>query len=435
MTALSKLCDAGDWFDPAFDRIIREELEERPRLHRKQWEFAQIFRSLASCGLITGSARGLSMGGGGERLLYAVARRVAHLTVTDLYAGDSVWAGARTDDPERWLLTAAPFPVDGARLAARRMDMRALAFDDASFDFCYSSCAIEHIGARADFLAHLAEVRRVLKDGGVYVLTTEFTFGDAVIEAPHNYYFTAPYLDALFSEAGFAVSEGGVDGRLWPHSLNLPLPARLRDLLDHPDGGLWGAIAGSVPHVQLLTGGVPFTSLNAVLVKAEPGTESGLLPMRGLDEARRFVEAGADDWRALVERSVLSLDPSGLNGEEPSRRDAPPLVACEGADDTLFHTGYVWLGERPRTVAVDVGLCPAGAADAAVEIRLHRQPTLHPEDVAPVGVHALSVTRGERRRVVLPLAPDAACSYAVVGKVTKGSCSVDAPVITTAPAS
>ena len=41
--------------------------------------------------------------------------------------------------------------------------MRALEFEDASFDFCYSSCAMEHIGKYDDFLEHLREVRRVLE--------------------------------------------------------------------------------------------------------------------------------------------------------------------------------------------------------------------------------------------------------------------------------
>src|SRR6185436_19840667 len=60
--AFSKLCDAADWFDPEFDRIVRAELEDPPRLHRKQWEFAQIFRALQGLGRLNPQSRGLSMG-------------------------------------------------------------------------------------------------------------------------------------------------------------------------------------------------------------------------------------------------------------------------------------------------------------------------------------------------------------------------------------
>ena len=224
MKAFSKLCDATDWFDPAFERIIRAELEEEPRFHRKQWEFVQIFRTLESLGFLNGQSRGLSMGGGEERLLYAVARRAGHLTVTDLCESDSAWAGARTDDPDRSLKAAAPFAVDPSCLTARRMDMRTLEFDDASFDFCYSSCAIEHIGTYHDFLEHLQEVRRVLKDDGVYVLTTEFHYGEEAIPTPRNYYFSAAFLHELVRAASF-VTWSGVDGVVRPHVLNRRCPS------------------------------------------------------------------------------------------------------------------------------------------------------------------------------------------------------------------
>ena len=101
------------------------------------------------------------------------------------------------------------------------MDMRALEFGDATFDFCYSSCAIEHIGRYDDFLAHLQEVRRVLKDDGVYVLTTEFHYGDEVIPAPHNYYFSSSFLHELVKAASF-VASGGVDCTVSPHVFNRP---------------------------------------------------------------------------------------------------------------------------------------------------------------------------------------------------------------------
>ena len=70
------MCDAADWFDPEFERIILHELEEEPRFHRKQWEFAQIFRTLQTLGFLSAKSRGLSMGGGKERLSYAVLGEV-----------------------------------------------------------------------------------------------------------------------------------------------------------------------------------------------------------------------------------------------------------------------------------------------------------------------------------------------------------------------
>ena len=41
------------------------------------------------------------------------------------------------------------------------MDMRQIEFDDESFDFAYSSSAVEHIGGWDEFRQHLTDVRRV----------------------------------------------------------------------------------------------------------------------------------------------------------------------------------------------------------------------------------------------------------------------------------
>ena len=240
------------------------------------------------------------MGGGQERLLYAVARHVGHLTVTDLYGSSSLWDGARTDNPDRSLKAAAPFAIDPARFTARRMDMRALEFEDASFDFCYSSCAIEHIGKYDDFLKHLQEVRRVLKDDGIYVLTTEFHYGEDVIPVPRNYYFSSGFLHELVKAAGL-VTFGGVDGAVWPHAFNRPLPANLSDLCANPAEGVTDMLLKSAPHVQLLIGGRPFSSLSLVLAKPAPGGPIGILPMAHLEDSRRFIEEGVGRWKAFVE--------------------------------------------------------------------------------------------------------------------------------------
>jgi SAM-dependent methyltransferase len=114
------------------------------------------------------------------------------------------------------------------------MDMRMLEFPDQSFDFCYSSCAIEHIGGHDDFVRHLREVRRVLRDQGVYVLTTEFHYGPDVLPYPNNYYFSAAALGELVAEGGLACA-GEVDARVARHAVNHPLPAAVGDLLPQDD--------------------------------------------------------------------------------------------------------------------------------------------------------------------------------------------------------
>jgi SAM-dependent methyltransferase len=420
MMPLNKLCDAVDWLDPEFDRIVRTELIEEPRLHRKQWEFAHIFRALQALGRLNGLSRGLSMGAGQERLLYSVARHAGHLTVTDLYESESAWNGARTDDPDRSIKAAAPFPVDCSNISAKRMDMRALEFGDALFDFCYSSCAIEHIGDHDDFLAHLREVRRVLKSDGVYVLTTEFHYGDDVIPVRDNYYFSIGYLRELIDAAGLAVA-GVADGRVRPHPLNRPLPSNLSDLYADTSKGAAGLLRQSMPHVQLLTGGEAFTSLCLVLRKAPAGHRRDTLFMDGLDDTRRFIEAGVRSWKAFVESTQLDLDPFGLNPED-RLKNGTSRRAGDDRSDTLFHTGYVWLGGVSRTAAVDLDVCPSDGSEVTIDLRVHKRPTKQPDLVTPVSHVTMRLGRRDRVHVLLPVSVEDGASYAVLGKVAAGSC-------------
>lgn len=429
--SLGKLCDATDWFDPDFERIIRSELEEQPRFHRKQWEFAQIFRALQALGFLNAKSHGLSMGGGQERLLYAVARRVGHLTVTDLYEPDSAWDGARTDNPDRALKAAAPFAVDPSRLAARRMDMRALEFGDASFDFCYSSCAMEHIGEDDDFLAHLTEVRRVLKDDGVYVLTTEFHYGEDVIPTPGNYYFSSSFLRELVRAASL-VSLDGVDGAVRPHVLNRPMPEHLSDLFADPADAIAGMLLKSAPHVQLLTGGLPFCSLSLVLRKPASSASVDVVPFTGLEDSRRFIQDGVRLWQTRVESSQLNLDPFGLFAELRPARGSPRQLARDG-ESTLFHTGYVWLGGAARTITVDLEAWPSNEGEVAIELRVHRKTTRRPDDVICSGSTKVAVRRRERVRVSLQLPAREDCSYAVLGKVVSGACWINDPAVEISP--
>jgi len=66
MNKLSKICDGADWFDPEFQKVLNEELQEPARFHRKQWEFVTIFLTLQKYGMLKADKLGLSLGGGNE---------------------------------------------------------------------------------------------------------------------------------------------------------------------------------------------------------------------------------------------------------------------------------------------------------------------------------------------------------------------------------
>ena len=368
-----KLCDAADWLDPEFDRIARDELREIPRFHRKQWEFVQIFRALRDAGVLAPDRIGLSMGAGRERVLYAIASHVAKLTVTDLYRSGTTWDCAETDDPEAWVKSDMPIPCDPDRIAVDTMDMTSLRFPEGTFDFCYSSCAIEHIGGREAFLRHLNEVARVLRPGGVYVFTTEMAYQHDTCENPGNYLFSPGYLSDLIADSDLA-AETAFDASIWPHQVNYPRPANIARMLSPGDGALQDAFVDQYAHLQLLQGNIPFTS--GLLCARK---RAGRLPIvfDGFEDARRFMSEGAAAVRRMIEDSTLTPNPfSGIEGqyspccqEHEAHRAArrPPAVVPH-----LLHTEYCWLGSRRRAAELRMEVARGPACDVTIGVNRYR---------------------------------------------------------------
>lgn len=216
---LQKLSDIYDVFDPAMDQVLREELRAKPFAVRRQWEFSIIYLALQRAGHLNARARGLAMGAGTERLIYVIAPKVEKAIITDLYGMDGGWKGLNTPDPQELIINNAPWQVDPSRIEAVPMDMRSLQFPDESFDFCWSTGAIEHIGGDEDFVQHFNEVWRVLKPGGMYALTTACILGRQTARIPHNYYFEPQHLLDLAHESKLQANPV-FDCHLREHSLN-----------------------------------------------------------------------------------------------------------------------------------------------------------------------------------------------------------------------
>jgi len=122
------------------------------------------------------STRVLSVGAGHEPVLYWLANRVAGVIGTDMYSDRWEDEGAREGDvsvlvdPSRF----APFPYERDRLRLMRMDGRALAFADGTFDVVYSLSSIEHFGGLEGAGQTMKEMARVIKPGGILALATEY---------------------------------------------------------------------------------------------------------------------------------------------------------------------------------------------------------------------------------------------------------------------
>ncbi|MBT8386642.1 MAG: class I SAM-dependent methyltransferase [Ignavibacteria bacterium] len=439
MIHLSKLCDAADWFDSEFQEVIKSELKEFPRFHRKQWEFAIIFLALRRLGFLNEESIGLSMGGGNERVLYSIARYVKKLFVTDLYSDTTGWDCARTDDPIEFIRSSKPFEVDDSKIEALRMDMRDLQFEDNTFDFCYSSCAIEHIGNYPDFVEHFNEVNRCLKDGGVYVLTTEFQLGNETIKDPNNYIFSPNYLKEILGNIDLSIMKEPIVS-LTEHEANLPLPVNVNKLFKT------GSIENQkdnfpvYPHLLLLRGKYPFTSISFIL-KKDKKKEKNNPRFIGFENSRSFLEEGLKKYKKVLDNGELSLSPfsslpDGVSFYYQDHSEFFTEKIDESIDkETLFHTDYFWLGSIDKSFNVSIKFNEQEIAEGtSIQLRVHRYATHDSQNVECVYEKDITIDgiSGIEEEIILKIGED--FNYAIVGKVISGSCKMERILISYKPA-
>lgn|GEM_PF-1818784 len=281
--SLSKICDVVDLFDPAVDQIMRDRLRVTPVAMRRTWEFAIIYHALQNSGALHPNARGLGMGVGTERLLYALADAAKEVYATDLYESSEGWETIRTEDPQAFLLGSAPWASDKDNIKAMHADMRDLPFEDNQFDFAWSAGSIEHIGEDEDFIKHLNEVNRVLRPGGIYSFTTIVSFDGKTHRIPHNYYFDPHHLADIVNRSEISPT-GDFDCRLTEHTFNRPM---VESLIDFGAPGLQAQINVVTSYRNNI---IPLTANVITLTKADPG-QTAEMRVVGYQESAEWVQS------------------------------------------------------------------------------------------------------------------------------------------------
>lgn len=172
---VSQLCRQCDFSSDEYVRWC-ELIRERPRHHRKQWEYCYILQALSERDMLRFGRRGLGFGVGREPLAAAMASLGCEIIATD-QAADRAAAWIGTDQHataalnDRALCAAQEF---AERVRFQVCDMNAISDELANFDFTWSSCSFEHLGSIRQGIQFLLRQMDCLKPGGVAVHTTEF---------------------------------------------------------------------------------------------------------------------------------------------------------------------------------------------------------------------------------------------------------------------
>ena len=135
---------------------------------------------------------------------------------------------------------------------------------DASFDFCWSVCALEHLGTLQNGLEFVRQATRTLRPGGVAVHTTEYNIEDG--ETIDN------WPTVLYQKRHFAMLEVMLkEFRLQTSSISSSTPVTNSstlyvDVPPYPHDATWNG-AMQPPHIKLSIDGFPATSIAIIVEK------------------------------------------------------------------------------------------------------------------------------------------------------------------------
>lgn len=239
---VSKPCTQAD-LESEWAAYWLDRMRTRPLYRRRLWERCYVLQALCERlpGFWSGGARGLGFGCGTEPLASVLASLGHELLLTDLAPEESERRGwlprdrlVRLEDAFHEGVVARE--AFDARVSLRHMDMTRIDRDlDGRFDFCWSVCALEHVGSLEAGARFVEESLRVLRPGGVAVHTTEFNYADDDETVDHwqTVLYQRRHLTALaerLEARGFAVAPLDFDVGDGPLDLFVDVPPYRHDV-------------------------------------------------------------------------------------------------------------------------------------------------------------------------------------------------------------
>ena len=178
MSKLNRLCYLEDWEIGETREALTaiSKLHTGGFIHRKDWEWARGIIAMKRFDKLKKESLAIGIGTGTEPISFFLANKIKHVFATDLYGMNEEWLQAAPIEFLRNPEIYSPFPYKKDALSVMLMDGTKLAFADDIFDIAYSFSSIEHFPGKGHTgaLASMREIERVLKPGGLAVITTEY---------------------------------------------------------------------------------------------------------------------------------------------------------------------------------------------------------------------------------------------------------------------
>ena len=182
----SMVCNQS-FFDLPFFSFWMQKLNEVPRFHRKQWEMVYICQALYERGLLKDGIRGCVFGVGQEPLPALFISMGCKILATDLEAVSAKNKG--------WVSTKQHINNSLDTLNIRGLcnkdlfnnnieyldvDMNNIPDSISGFDFCWSTCAFEHLGSLKAGIEFVKNSLKTIKKGGISIHTTEYNISSNI---------------------------------------------------------------------------------------------------------------------------------------------------------------------------------------------------------------------------------------------------------------
>lgn len=152
--------------------------------HRKLWELTYVLQAIYEHGHMASGKHGLGFGCGAEPIPSYLASQGVRITATD-EAMENAQASGWASSNQHLGSSSIPFEPDlidqetfERLVTIRTVDMNDIPDDLQDFDFCWSVCALEHLGSIDAGLRFIEKSLETLSPGGLAVHTLEMNVED-----------------------------------------------------------------------------------------------------------------------------------------------------------------------------------------------------------------------------------------------------------------